>query len=88
MTSTALRTRFTKTKDGDVPIIPDRDPRDVGPKSKAVQFTITLPEWMNERVEAIAKAKGYTRNEFVREAVRQLVDEMDGVKAEKKTASK
>jgi hypothetical protein len=86
MTSTALRTHATKTKDGAVPIIPDRDPRDVGPKSAAKQFTVTLPQWMYERVEAIAKSKGYTRNEFVREACRQLVDEMDGVRAEKKAA--
>lgn len=83
---TALRTRRTKTKDADVPIIPDRDPRDVGPKSAAKQLTVTLPEWMYERVEAISRAKGYTRNEFVREACRQLVDEMDGLKAEKKSS--
>lgn len=75
-----------KTKEQDLPIIPDRDPRDVGPKSAAKQFTVTLPEWMYERVEAIAKAKGYTRNEFVREAVRQLVDEMDGMKADRKSS--
>lgn len=85
MDLTALRTRRAKTKDGAL-IIPDRDPRDVGPKSAAKQFTVTLPEWMYERVEAIAKAKGYTRNEFVREACRQLVDEIDGFKAEKKSA--
>lgn len=86
MNAMALRSSRLKTKEQEVPIIPDRDPRDVGPKSAAKQFTVTLPEWMYERVEAIAKVKGYTRNEFVREAVRQLVDEMDGVKAEKKSA--
>ncbi len=85
MTQTSLRPSRTKTKEQDVPIV-DRDPRDVGPKSKAVQFTITLPEWMNERVEAISKAKGYTRNEFVREAVRQLVDEVDALPGAKKSS--
>lgn len=65
--------------------LPDRDPRDVGPKSAAKQFTVTLPEWMYDRVEAIAKTKGYTRNEFVREACRQLVDEIDGLRVEKKS---
>ena len=66
-------------------ILPKRDPRDVGPKSKAVQFTITLPEWMNERVEAIATANGYSRMEFVREAVRQFVDEQDALAGHKKS---
>jgi len=68
-----------------MPTLPDRDPRDVGPKSAAKQFTVSLPEWMTERVEAIARSKGYTKNEFVREAVRQLVDFEDAAAREKKS---
>ena len=71
-----------------MPVLPPRDPSDVGPKSKAIQYTVTLPQWMAERVDAIGSARGYTRNEFIREAVRQLVDEMDGLKAAEKKSTK
>lgn len=71
-----------------MPVLPSRDPRDVGPKSAAKQLTVTLPEWMLERVEAIAASKGYTRNEFVREACRQLVDFEDSQRSDSKKSTK
>jgi hypothetical protein len=64
--------------------IPPKDPRDVGAKSK--QLSISLLEWMWKRVDEVAEAEGYTRNELMREVVRSFVNEWDSERGGKKPA--
>lgn len=71
-----------------MPKLPARDPRDVGPKAAAKQFTVTLPEWLVEKLDEIGKAERYTRNEVVREVMRQFADEWDAAQAGKRAGSK
>ncbi len=83
MTTAVLRIRRQRNKGVDVPKLPTRDPRDVGPKSVAKQFTITLPAWLLEKIDEVAEAELYTRNEAVREVLRQFVDEWDAAQVKR-----
>lgn len=58
-----------------MPKIPPKDPRDVG--SKAEQNSISLLAWQWKRVDEIAEALGYNRNELMREMLRGCIDEYD-----------
>lgn len=53
--------------------LPKRDPRDKIQK----QFSVKLPVWIIERVDAIAEEDGYSRNEVVREILRSYFQEWD-----------
>ncbi len=46
--------------------LPKRDPRDTTQK----QFSVKLPLWIVERVDAIAEGEAYSRNEVIREILR------------------
>lgn len=90
MDPTQLRNGRGAPKDSRVPKIPAKDPRDVG--SKATQNSISLLAWQWKRLDEIAEALGYNRNELMREMLRGCIDEYDvdhaGQQPQKRGASK
>lgn len=58
-----------------MPKIPPKDPRDVGSKSE--QNSISLLSWQWKRIDEMAEALGYNRNELMRELIRGCINEYD-----------
>lgn len=51
----------TRRRDPPVPVIPEKDPRD----RETVSTGIQIPVWVRTRLEELAEAEGYSRNEII-----------------------
>ncbi len=56
-----------------MPKLPKRDPRDKDQR----QFSVKLPVWLIDRLDEVADAEAYSRNEVIREALRSFVEEWE-----------
>ena len=87
MSPSNLRTPYrSRKREKTVPKLPAKDPRDVGAKAK--QYSASLLEWMWVRIDDIAEAEGYTRNELMREVARSFINECDADNASEKEQGK
>jgi len=41
-----------------------------------IKTSINIPEKMMEEIEKICKSKGYKKSEFIREAIRKMIEEV------------
>jgi len=80
---TALRDRKTRNKDANVATLDPRDPRDFGPDSRAKQHSVTLPIWLWKKIERVAEERHYTRNQAIREILKQWIDDEEAKQLKK-----
>lgn len=66
-----------KEASGLSPLMPDRDPRD----KKLVNTSVTIPEWIRDRVTELSERKGYSRSEALTELLKFGLAHLDAVES-------